>query len=519
MNELRELAGIVNKNKLRAVANVTGKTFLPGPMALKLYDLVAENKVNTDEEAIAILFPGKTKNAMQPYQRIKNALWDYLIQMLLVIDPALPQYNARQRSFFECHKKWAAIKILIGRNAHRSTIEVASEVYKLARKYDFTEVALDVARSMRLYYGSIEGDLKKHTLYSKEVTMLEEMFRYENLAEYHYTDQIIGFVNSKAAQKNINFEASKLFEQIEQGLHLYDSYRLHFMGRLLETLIYSSINDHKNTIVVCDKAIRFFESKNYTANVPLQAFLYQEMVCYLQLRDYDRGRAAATRGLSLLQEGSFNWFKYQELLIFLTFHTGKYQDSFEIYKVTVKHRRFATLPAGIQQIWKIFEAYLHYLLASNLILPEEDEKAMISRFRMARFLNETPLYNKDRRGLNIPILIFQILFLILTKRYDETIDRIEAIEKYTTRYLKKDDNFRSNCFVKMLLQIAVAGFHQAAVARHADKYIKMLDKVPLDFANQAHDIEIVPYEVLWKLAIDSLSNTVYKPRAAKKTSK
>ena len=65
MNELRELAGIVNKNKLRAVANVTGKTFLPGPMALKLYDLVAENKVNTDEEAIAILFPGKTKLLLQ----------------------------------------------------------------------------------------------------------------------------------------------------------------------------------------------------------------------------------------------------------------------------------------------------------------------------------------------------------------------------------------------------------------------------------------------------------------------
>ena len=518
MNELRELAGIVNKNKLKAVAHVTAKAFLPGPMALKLYDLVAENKVKTDEEAIAILFPGKVKNAVQPYQRIKNALWEYLIQMLLVIDPALPQYNTRQRSFFECHKKWAAIKILIGRNAHRSTIAVANDIYKVTRKYDFTEVALDVARSMRLYYGSIEGDLKKYALYSKEVAQLEENFRYENLAEYHYTDLIIGFVNSKAAQKNVHLEAARLFKQIEPGLHLYHSYRLHFMGRLLEILIYSSINDHKNTVVVCDKAIRFFESKSYTANVPLQAFLYQEMVCYLQLRDYDRGRAAATRGLSLLQEGSFNWFKYQELLVFLTFHTGKYQDAFEIYKVTVKHRRFASLPASIQQIWKIFEAYLYYLREGNLLLPEEDEKAMISRFRMARFLNETPLYNRDKRGLNIPILIFQILFLILTKRYDETIDRIEAIEKYTTRYLKKDDNLRSNCFIKMLLQIALAGFHKAAVTRYADKYIKMLHKAPLDFANQSHDIEIVPYERLWELAVDSLSNTVYKPRAPRKAS-
>lgn len=516
MNELRELIGIVNKNKLKAVAHVTGKAFLPGPMALKLYDLVAEGKVTNDDEAIAALFPGKVKNSMQPYQRLKNALWDYLVQMLLVIDPALPQYNARQRSFFECHKKWAAIKILIGRNAHRSTIAVANDIYKVAKKYDFTEVSLDVARSMRLYYGSIEGDLKKHTLYSKEVAMLEEMFRYENLAEYHYTDLVIGFVSSKAAQKNVHLEAKRLFKEIEPGLKDYHSYRLHFMGRLLEILIYSSINDYKNTVLVCDKAIRFFESKVYTANVPLQAFLYQEMVCYLQLRDYERGRTAATRGLSLLQEGSFNWFKYQELLVFLAFHTEKYQDALEIYKVTIKHRRFATLPASIQQIWKIFEAYLYYLRECGLVEVPADEKEMISKFRMARFLNETPLYNKDKRGLNIPILIFQILFLILTKRYDDTIDRIEAIEKYTTRYLKKDDNFRSNCFIKMLLQIAVAGFHQAAVMRYSEKFSKMLKTVPLDFANQSHDIEIVPYEKLWQLALDSLSNTVYKPRASRK---
>jgi len=100
----------------------------------------------------------------------------------------------------------------------------------------------------------------------------------------------------------------------------------------------------------------------------------------------------------------------------------------------------------------------------------------------------------------------------LTKRYDETIDRIEAVEKYTSRYLKKDDNFRSNCFIKMLLQVAVAGFHRAAVLRHSEKYVKMLKSVPLDFANQAHDIELIPYEALWEMAVNSLDNTIHKSR-------
>jgi hypothetical protein len=54
------------------------------------------------------------------------------------------------------------------------------------------------------------------------------------------------------------------------------------------------------------------------------------------------------------------------------------------------------------------------------------------------------------------------------------------------------------------------------VIRHADKYVKMLKKVPLDFANQSHDIELIPYEDLWQMALDSLDNTIYKAKARKR---
>jgi hypothetical protein len=67
----------------------------------------------------------------------------------------------------------------------------------------------------------------------------------------------------------------------------------------------------------------------------------------------------------------------------------------------------------------------------------------------------------------------------------------------------------------MLLQMQDAGFHKAAVSRHADKYVKLLAKMPLDFANQSHDIEIIPYEDLWKMAIDSLGNTIYTAKMKK----
>jgi hypothetical protein len=94
--------------------------------------------------------------------------------------------------------------------------------------------------------------------------------------------------------------------------------------------------------------------------------------------------------------------------------------------------------------------------------------------------------------------------MIHKKEYDQAIDRIEAIEKYVTRYLRKDDTFRSNCFIRMLLQIPASGFHQAGVIRRAKKYQNKLEECPLEMAGQNYEIEIIPYETLWKMVVQSL---------------
>lgn len=81
---------------------------------------------------------------------------------------------------------------------------------------------------------------------------------------------------------------------------------------------------------------------------------------------------------------------------------------------------------------------------------------VLSRFKVSKFLNDTPLYSKDKRGMNIALLVFQIVWLIFARHHNETIDHMEAIEKYSTRYLKRDDTFRSSCFIKMLLVVPAA---------------------------------------------------------------
>ena len=127
-----------------------------------------------------------------------------------------------------------------------------------------------------------------------------------------------------------------------------------------------------------------------------------------------------------------------------------------------------------------------------------------TKFRLGKFMNEVPSYSQDKRGANISILVIQILFTIVQKNYNKSIDRIEAIEKYTSRHLKQDDNFRSNCFIKMLMEIPKESFKKEAVAQKADRYRRKLAEMPLAKANQAFHIEVIPYEHLWEMVINLL---------------
>jgi hypothetical protein len=256
----------------------------------------------------------------------------------------------------------------------------------------------------------------------------------------------------------------------------------------------------------------FFETKDYDAEIPLQISYYYQLVANTQLRTFEEGQRVAEKCLARLKEGSFNWFKYYELYFLLAMHTGEYTEAYRVFTIVINHSRLRQLPKHAQEIWKIYEAHLHYLIVRDKVeIPEDDTR--FTKFRLGRFLNETPLYSKDKRGLNVAILSIQILFLIQQKKFGRAIDKLEAIEKYCSRYLNQADTIRSYYFIKMLLSIAQGSFHRVAAENKAERYAKKLRAIPLEEANQNFKIEIIPYEELWTMALDSLEMKAYRVRS------
>lgn len=210
--------------------------------------------------------------------------------------------------------------------------------------------------------------------------------------------------------------------------------------------------------------------------------------------------------LGLVSEGDFNWYVALEQYFLVSLKIHDYKKAYDVYLKVTNQPNFSAQYQQITERWKINEAFVHFLILKGKIEPtQEDDK---HKFRINKFLNEVPRHSKDKRGTNITILVLQILFLLEQERYEDIFERIEPLRMYTSRYLRKDDTFRGNCFIKMLMQLPAGRFHKEAVKRKAAPYLKKLESIPLDVAKQTAELEIIPYEELWEYVMESLGNKV-----------
>lgn len=500
MEALREIVQLVTRNKLKSIDTMD----LSDPSeskAAELYQLIFTDQVASDEEAFRALYPGAKSTT--GYRKLKSKLRRKLINSLFLIDLNKASYSDRKSAYYECYKEWAAVRVLLAKNAWTAAVEIAERILKYAIQYEFTELIVDLLGILRLNYGTRLGDLKQFEHYRKLYLEYQQVFLAENQAELLYTELVVHYVNNKATKTALQKKAELALLELSDSLRRYDSYRLHLYGGMIRLMISSTVNQHEDTLSTCEDIISFFERKPYQAETPLQAAYYQKLICHCQLRQFDAGMQAAQQCVSIIEEGTVNWFKYYEFLFILTMHTGDFKKGEAIFGQVTAHARFDYLPDNSKEVWLIYEAYLAYLREIDVLsatVPSDEDRA----FRIGRFLNETVIYSKDKAGLNVTIIVFKLIFWLAQGAYGKIIDQTEAIEKYCARHLREPHTARSHVFIRMLLTLSAGGrFEQEGLAK-ANKLYAELSQQDNAQSIQAFQIEVIPYEDLWPLVLRSI---------------
>lgn len=493
MQDLKEIILLLQQHGINPFKGSDAKSKL-----FTLFEGIGKGKFATDEAAAKALYDEGFEGSK--YRKLKSDLRERLLAAVLEIDGSQKSNSDYQKAYYECNRLWIVVRILTGQNANAAALTVANRLLRQAGKYDFTLLAMDIASYLRTQYGLRESNDKKFREADELFERYRKTYDAENHAEMLYTTLIVRYVNHRSAQTEVSRLATEYWEQIQPHLGQHATYKLQMYGYMIGLMRFTAANNHAQALLACDEAIQFFKNRPYEPRVPLQIFYYQRLICNIQLRQFEEGKESADFCLKIMQGGTFNWFKYRELYLQLSLHTGAFAQAAEILYETLNHARFEFLPENVKEIWRIYEAFVHYLVLAG----KAPGKSNGRKFKLAKLINDTPIFSKDKSGINIAIIVIKMLLLLQERKFSQVLDEVEAVEQYCYRHLRGDNAQRSYFFLKMLLHIPTSGFDPAQSAVKASRYYEKLKGIPLQIANQTHEIEVVPYEVLWETALNLL---------------
>jgi len=484
MQEIHELLRVLEQHKINFPQTLRAGTDMEANL-LRLLDGVQHRRYATD--SILETTPGASADYSDNFatrallrERLGQALEHFVVELERCPDV--------QQVHLECQKLWLNVRTMSGRNAATLAMDLATHILKIAEKFDFTLLAMDVAMYLRMQYcmryhnSHLCADADARYQHLRQV--LDAEFR----AEKMYTDLIALWGAGRTPDAALQRLANEHVEALEPLLAAFKSSKLHLYGNLVELLKHLLLHDYTAAKDHCEKSIRYFLDKSYRARDPLQVFYYHLLLCSIHLRDVELGTRAALACLEFVNENLTNRFKIKELLFLLCLHTRKYKDAVALFSEVTTTPRFAFLPAPFRANWVVFEAYLTFLDACGAVA-FPSEKGTVSGN------GDTTLQNQ-----NSSLLLIEYIQLIREKRLDAALDRAPALKQLFSR----EKGGRFYIFAQMLLLLPKADFRRRTAEQLTEQLLEQLKAQPLELANPAMETEVLPFEDLWQLTLLSL---------------
>lgn len=438
------------------------------------YTGVMKEQWSTNEEAGKSIWPDSPEDNRKVYlSRLKRSVIDGIVHQTLATKGA----NPFQAAYIDCWRKLAAIRILDSLGVRKGASWLARKTLSKAIKYDLTEIVCSLSTVMEVNE-SVSGEPREFERLMQLSDHYRELLDAENRAIRYFSILSSRFSKSKEGGQELINLTEEFLQNLKRDITRFNSFRYIYYTYNLMATHAQLTNDHMALSETCKTALEIFKNKPYPTPRSVQfSFTFKPIPAALQLKDYNAAQRYIEDALSIVESGSYNsiiCLIYQAIL-------GFHSDQLDLVTDAIRRSRVYRKYPAVEEQWKIIEAYAHLL-----------DIETGHKFRVSRFLNDVPIYSKDKRGNNIAIIILQIMFHLKSNEKGKIIDKMETLKTYAYRYLRRDDTFRSNCFIHMLLCLPKAHFHPISLQRHARNYVNRLGTF------QSGEVEIIPYEKLWK---------------------
>ncbi len=468
----------------------------------QFFEGICNDKWQTEDDAAAELFGSAATSGHGSFRVLKTELKKRLHFLIGgAIDFKQPdKLTEFAQIVYITSRQQAILKILSGRGKMLAAFDLAHSLCELGKKYDLSEPVIASCLFLKRYYLTMETDSKKSDYYNKLYEDFVINLEAERLAENLFIEIVNPFIEDRSTKVWLK----PTIEEHIQKLKIYEEkvntvFFIHYSG-LLNIWLWTVTNDYEQCLLVCDKYITRLREKNFKYDGALVSIIQRKAICCIMLKKYEQGLEAIEQMNNLLPPHTHNWYNNGILQIQFFIHTQAYKQALKKCIELVQSPSFDYQIITIKEELKIYEAYIQWLVAYGKIKVTKTEQEEIGKFRMTRIVNELPTFSKDKKGMNIPILMLQVLWLLAEKRYDEFLNRLDALSKYRTRYLKEDENLRTNLMIKLLHQVPENGYDKRKINQKTVKTLESLIKTQAS----SHEIEVFPYDIYWELLLEIL---------------
>ncbi|MBK9733591.1 MAG: hypothetical protein IPO92_00955 [Saprospiraceae bacterium] len=493
---------ILALNELKKSLGIKNNTYEYSEKLKQFETLLNENSQLTDEIACKLLY--EKKNKSQAYKSLKYRMEEKLLNDIFMAASNEHNLKTSDNASIVVSKFTTVAQTLLKNSQRKASILLMEKTLKLAIKYSIIDYVLMLMNSLCKHYSYVEPNGKKMKYYMQSIDYYLEIFAAQNYIER--CNAIISnmyLANDGCFNKNQLIEMETMIIKMNELKEKYYSATIYSLTFDLTYFYYASTSQYSKALDTAKESLQV----NLGAPGKDLFGLYQSKrniaLSYFHLREYEKANKWFIEVFDILTPGSRSWFYSTSLYYLNLINSRNYPELIKLSLEVLNNKNLSKTSLFREQ-WIIREAYLHFLIRMGKITLSVEDSKKLKPFVISKFMNSVPFYSKNKSGQNITIIVIQILFLILDRKYNKVIDRIDGLNQYTYRYLRNDETFRSNCFIKMLLLAIKADFHPVRTQTYTNDLRKKLNNAKIATEEKSAQIEIIPYDYLWELILEML---------------
>lgn len=502
MKHLLEISNIVTWKKVKKI-ELFDESALKNKSSKfnEFFEALMDGKFRNDRDASALLYGCSPTD--DKYRQLKSRFRKRLMNTLFFIDVNRPSASGYSQAYFSCNKDWTLIKILQIYGAKETAKDLARQVLTTSLKFRFADLIINCARILR-ETAAEENNEKDFLQYNDLLVEFQQIIEVELKSEEYYQKAFITFEKTKISKANNIKELDTYCNELIAMSESVQSPVVTFNMFLTWVIKLEIENDAKSIIEICNKMEEYISSNpQYEQRDKIELFQLKKMNALFQLHDINGARSNAEMQSKYLEEASKNWYNFMELFFLTAMHTDNYINALAILNKVTTLSKFRKSNRNIKEKWKIYEYYLYYFLEKMGNQYKEIYQAK-STALFSKLLSDPVIYAKEMRLYTIQTVIVQVLIAIDNKNFLYAAENIERLKSYTKRQMNEDENKRVLAFIKLLIQLMKSNFNPKFITGD-EKHLEILHNTPIKDNGKHFDIEIYPYEKIWKILLSKLN--------------